>query len=144
MGPSPIGAPGKGTGRRPLRVLVVDDDRDTVDMLAFILRDEGHVVHCLYTGKEVLPMVRIFRPDACILDIAIPGMSGYAVAQAVRSSFTDVGRPLLIAISGMWKEIPDRKVAQTVGFDEHLVKPYDPAQILRLLAPLGHDPLRSA
>ena len=128
----------KSASSRALRVLVADDDHDAVDMLAFILRDEGHVVHCVYTGKDVLPLVRIFRPDACILDIAIPGMSGYAVAQAVRSSFTDLGRPLLIAISGMWKEIPDRKLAQTVGFDEHLTKPYDPAEILRLLAPLGH------
>jgi DNA-binding response OmpR family regulator len=105
-------------------------------MLAFILRDEGHVVHGVYTGKEVLPMARIFRPDACILDIAIPGMSGYAVAQVLRHSFTDLSRPFLIAISGMWKDLPDRKVAQTVGFDEHLVKPYEPAEILRLLAPL--------
>lgn len=139
MSPHIDGAPGSASreGRR-LRVLVVDDDRDAVDMLAFILRDEGHVVHCLYTGKEVLPLVRIFRPDACILDIAIPGMSGYAVAQALRLSFTDTGRPLLIAISGMWKEMPDRRVAQTVGFDAHLTKPCDPKQVLRLLAPLRH------
>lgn len=125
----------KGNGRA-LRILVADDDRDSVDMLAFILRDEGHVVHGVYTGREVLPLVRIFRPDACILDIAIPGMSGYAVAQVLRNSFTDLGRPFLIGISGMWKELPDRKVAQTVGFDEHLVKPCEPAEILRLLAPL--------
>lgn len=131
--------PGKGSKHgRPLRVVVVDDDRDAVDVLAFILRDEGHVVHCLYTGKEVLPLVSIFRPDVCILDIAIPGMSGYAVAQALRLSFTDAGRPLLIAISGMWKDAPDRRVAQTVGFDAHLTKPYDPAHLLGLLAPLRH------
>lgn len=126
----------KNGNGRALRILVVDDDHDAVDMLAFILRDEGHVVHGVYTGKDVLPMVRIFRPDACILDIAIPGMSGYAVAQALRNSFTDLGRPFLIGISGMWKELPDRKVAQTVGFDEHLVKPCEPAAILRLLASL--------
>jgi CheY-like chemotaxis protein len=134
-----INLPGSGSKHgRPLRVLVVDDDRDAVDMLAFILRDEGHMVHCLYTGKEVLPLVSIFRPDACIVDIAIPGMSGYAVAQAMRNSFTDAGRPLLIAISGMWKEAPDRRVAHTVGFDEHLTKPCDPNLVLRLLAPLRH------
>jgi CheY-like chemotaxis protein len=121
---------------RPLRILVADDDRDTVDMLAFILRDEGHVVHGVYSGKEVLPAVRLFRPDAMIVDIAIPGMSGYAVAQAVRSSFTDIRRPLMIALSGFWKDAPDRIIAHQVGFDHHLVKPYDPAQVLRLLEPL--------
>ena len=121
---------------RPLRILVADDDRDTVDMLAFILRDEGHVVHGVYSGKEVLPAVRLFRPDAMIVDIAIPGMSGYAVAQAVRNSFTDIRRPLMIALSGFWKDAPDRIIAHQVGFDHHLVKPYDPAQVLRLLEPL--------
>jgi DNA-binding response OmpR family regulator len=120
--------------RKPLRIVVADDDRDTVDMLLFILRDEGHIVHGVYTGREVLPAVRIVRPDAVILDIAIPGMSGYAVAQAIRNSFTDVRRPLLIALSGMWTEWPDRIVAHQVGFDHHLAKPYDSAQLLRLLA----------
>src|SRR5258706_853596 len=74
----------------PLRLLVADDERDTVDMLTVILRDEGHVVYGLYTGKEVMPAVGLFRPDAMIMDIAIPGVSGYAVAQAVRHSFTDM------------------------------------------------------
>jgi DNA-binding response OmpR family regulator len=120
----------------PLRLLIADDERDTVDMLTVILRDEGHVVYGLYTGKEVMPAVGLFRPDAMIMDIAIPGVSGYAVAQAVRHSFTDMRRPLLIAITGQWKETPDRMVALQVGFDHHLIKPCDPAQIIDLLEPL--------
>jgi DNA-binding response OmpR family regulator len=122
--------------RRVLRILVADDDRDTVDMLMFILKDEGHVVHGVYGGKEVLHAASLFRPDAVIVDIAIPGMSGYAVAQAIRASFMDIRRPLLIAISGQWREAPDRMVARQVGFDHHLVKPYDPKEVLRVLAPL--------
>ncbi len=106
---------------RTLRVLVVDDDRDTVNMLAALLRTEGHIVHGVHTGKEVLPAARLFRPDAIILDISVPGMSGYAAAQEVRHSFTEARRPLLIAISGMWPEAADRRVAQQVGFDHHLV-----------------------
>lgn len=120
---------------RPLRVLVADDDRDTVEMLSVILRDEGHVVHPAYTGSEVLRALRVFRPDAIVMDISIPGVSGYAVAQAVRHSFTDVRRPLLIAISGVWKETPDRLVGEQVGFDHYLTKPCDPAGLLRLLEP---------
>jgi CheY-like chemotaxis protein len=122
--------------RRTLRVLIADDDRDTVESLAFILRDEGHVVHAVYAGTDVLPAARLFRPDAAILDISIPGMSGYAAAQVIRSVFLDVRRPLLIAISGIWKEGPDRRVAEQVGFDHHLAKPYQSAEILRLLDPL--------
>lgn len=136
MGNSPAPAPTPARSKRvtrPLRILVADDDRDTVDMLTFILRDEGHVVHGLYSGTDVLPAVRVWRPDAIILDIAIPGMSGYALAHAIRHAFTDVRRPLLIAVSGQWKETPDRMVAQQVGFDHHLVKPYDSVELLRLL-----------
>jgi len=104
--------------QRPLRVIVADDDRDTADTLAKFLEGEGHVVHRIYCGKEVLPAVRIVRPDAVILDVALPMMSGYAVAQAIRQSFTDVRRPLLIAISGVWKDYPDRRVAEQVGGGE--------------------------
>ena len=119
-----------------IRVLVADDDRDTVETLGFILRSEGHIVHGVGSGSEVLPAVRIFRPDAVILDIAIPGMSGYAAAQAIRSSFTDVRRPLMIAVSGVWKESADRRLAEQVGFDHHLAKPCEAAELLRLLAAL--------
>ena len=122
--------------QRALRVLIADDDRDTVESLGFILRDEGHVVHAVYAGNDVLPAARLFRPDAAILDIAIPGMSGYAAAQVIRSAFHDAHRPLLIAISGMWKERPDVRVAEQVGFDHHIGKPYDSVDILRLLRTL--------
>ena len=116
-----------------LRILVVDDDADTVNTLAFILRGEGYVVHSAYTGSDALPATRQFRPDVIIHDISVPGMSGYAVAQAIRYSFTDVRRPYMIAISGVWKEFPDRKVAEQTGFDAYLTKPCDTAALLRLV-----------
>src|SRR5438067_12366866 len=121
---------------RPLRVLIADDDRDTVDTMAKLVRAEGHIVQSAYTGKEVLPTVRIFRPDAIILDISIPQMSGYAVAQAIRQLFTDVRRPLLIAISGVWKDFADRRIAEQVGFDHYLEKPAEPAKLLAILETL--------
>jgi DNA-binding response OmpR family regulator len=122
---------------RALRVVVADDDRDTVEMLSVILRDEGHVVHGVYSGKDVLPAVRTLNPDAVILDISVPGLSGYAVAQEIRYSYTEARRPMLIAISGMWVERADKKVAQLVGFDAHLLKPCDPSELLALLGPLS-------
>jgi CheY-like chemotaxis protein len=116
-----------------LRILVVDDDRDTLDTLSFILKDEGYVVHSATSGQEALRAVRVFRPDVVIHDIAVPGMSGYAVAQSIRYGFTDLRRPFMIAISGVWKELPDRRVAEQMGFDEYLTKPCDTAELLRLL-----------
>jgi DNA-binding response OmpR family regulator len=118
---------------RALRVLVADDDPDTVQTLTALLELEGHVVRAIHSGADVLAAVPIFRPDAIILDISIPGLSGYAIAQAVRHSFTDLRRPLMIAISGMWKQAGDRLVAQQVGFDHYLVKPCDPREVVQLL-----------
>jgi DNA-binding response OmpR family regulator len=132
----PTGNGGSADRRRyadPLRILVVDDDPDTVKTLAYILRDEGHVVQEARTGDESLSRVRVFRPDVIIHDIAVPGMSGYAVAQSIRYSFADLRRPLMIAISGIWTQLPDRKVAEQTGFDEYLSKPCDPAELLRLV-----------
>jgi DNA-binding response OmpR family regulator len=133
MGPEESGGHDRRQYHYPLRILVVDDDQDTVNTLAFILRDEGYVVHPVYTGTQALPATRMFRPDVVIHDIAVPGMSGYAVAQAIRHSFTDLRRPLMIAISGVWKQLPDRKVAEQMGFDKYLTKPCDTAMLLRLL-----------
>jgi CheY-like chemotaxis protein len=116
-----------------LRILVVDDDVDTVNTLAFILRDEGYVVQLAYTGSEALAATRMFRPDLIIHDIAVPGLSGYAVAQSIKYGFTDLRRPFMIAISGMWKQMPDRKVAEQTGFDAYLTKPCDTASLLRLV-----------
>ena len=123
---------------QPLRVVVADDERDTVDTLAALLRDAGHTVYAVYSGKEVLPTVRVARPDVLIIDIAIAGMSGYAVAQEIRNSFTELRRPLLIGISGMWNENSDKRIAQQVGFDHYLDKPCDPNDVLALLAHARH------
>jgi CheY-like chemotaxis protein len=121
---------------RALRILVADDEPDTLQMLTALLELEGHVVRGVASGPEVLSTIPLFRPDAIILDVSIAGLSGYAVAQAVRHSFTDVRRPLMIAVSGVWKQAGDRLVAQQVGFDHYLLKPCDPAKVLELLGQL--------
>jgi len=119
---------------QPLRIVVADDERDTVDTLATLLRDSGHIVYAVYSGKDVLPTVRVTRPDALIIDVAIAGMSGYAVAQEIRHSFVELRRPLLIGISGFWTQSADKLIARQVGFDHYLDKPCDPNRVLELLA----------
>lgn len=118
---------------RPLRVLIVDDDRDTVATLSTLLEHHGYIVQGTFNGADALPAARFFRPDAVILDISVPGISGYGVAQAIRFSFTDLRRPLMIAVSGVWHEPADKRIAEQVGFDHFLRKPCDPAEIIGLL-----------
>ena len=120
--------------RRRLRILIADDERDQVTTLAAILNDEGHDVREVYRGTEVLRMIADFDPDVALVDIGMPGMTGYDVAREVREHY-DTGRPLLIAVTG-WKKPSDRILAQLVGFDHHLPKPFELHQLLELLEPL--------
>jgi CheY-like chemotaxis protein len=120
--------------KRRLRILVADDERDSVSMLAFILQDEGHEVREVYRGAEVLRLAREFNPDAVLLDIGMPGMSGYDVARELRQEYGEK-KPLLIAVTG-WKQSSDRILAKLAGFDHHLAKPFESEALLKLLAPL--------
>src|SRR2546423_346816 len=123
------------SGRRPLSIVVADDDRDTTVTLASILRDEGHEVHTVLRGDEILELCRYLRPDAVIADIDMPGMSGYAVARDLHERHSGLA-PLLIAVSGKWTKTSDRLVAHAVGFDHYLLKPADPRELLAILESL--------
>ena len=122
-------------GRRKLRILVADDERDQVATLAALLIDEGHEVREVYRGSEVTRMVREFDPDIALIDIGMPGMSGYEVARELRQEFGKQ-RPLLIAVTG-WKQSSDRILAKLAGFDFHLAKPFESSALLTLIAPLA-------
>lgn len=117
---------------RFLSILIADDDRDTVNTLEAILVDEGHTVHKVYSGEEVLGAVKRYRPDVCILDIEMPGPSGYAAAQQVLTAM-GLDRPVLIAISGRWTKKSEQLLARSVGFDRFFIKPADPEELLRFV-----------
>lgn len=118
-----------------LRVLVADDDRDAVDSLMELLRDEGYDVRGVYTGLDVLDKVRDFAPDVVLLDIGMPHITGYEAARALRERYGSA-RPHLIAVTGR-ADANDRNLAQLAGFDHHVAKPYDPNELLALLRPIG-------
>jgi len=121
--------------RRRLRILIADDERDQVMTLAAILNDDGHDVREVYRGTEVLRLIADFDPDVALVDIGMPGMTGYDVAREVREHY-GTARPLLVAVTG-WKKSSDRILAQLAGFDHHLAKPFESAQLLELLEPLA-------
>ena len=129
-------------GMPMLRILVADDDRDAVDSLLELLREEGHEVRGVYTGLDVLDSVRDFSPDAVLLDIGMPHVTGYQVARELRTRYASA-RPLLIAVTGR-NQPDDRQLSQLAGFDHHLAKPYDPDELLALLRPLRGPSLSPA
>ena len=121
-----------GTGRRSgHRVLVADDNRDAADSLGMILGMWGHDVRVAHGGREALQAAAEFRPDVVLLDIGMPDLNGYETAQALRA--TPGGAQLeLIALTG-WGHPDDKRRAAEAGFDRHLTKPVDPAELERLL-----------
>jgi DNA-binding response OmpR family regulator len=123
--------------RRSLRILLADDERDTTRTLAVLLEDEGHVVHQVNHGSEVLRTAHMVRPDAIVLDIQMPGKSGYALAEELKALYYGTRTPMLVAISGKWTHESDRILAQRLGFDHYLAKPANPQALVDLLAPLA-------
>jgi CheY-like chemotaxis protein len=119
------------TSRR--RILVVDDNVDSAESMAVLLRLEGHEARTLHEGERVVAEAREFRPDVILLDIGLPGMSGYDVARSVRQDAL-IGTVRLIAVSG-YGRAEDRERARTAGFDEHLVKPVDFSALHDAIAP---------
>ena len=116
---------------RPLRVVIADDNRDTVMLLGILLRSEGIDVRLATTGSEVQAAVGEFRPDAVLLDIAMPDRSGLQVALELTRDY-GANCPILIAVTAHSDETARRLTAKS-GFRHHVGKPYDPDALLRLV-----------
>jgi PAS domain S-box-containing protein len=129
--PAVPSADGAASARRPRSFVVADDNRDAADSLAMILELAGHEVHVAYDGDEALAAVRRHAPDVAVLDIGMPRLTGYEVAQRVRTT-AGGARVVLAALTG-WGQEHDRARALASGFDRHFTKPVDPDQIDRML-----------
>jgi CheY-like chemotaxis protein len=125
------GAPSAAPARARI-VLLADDNRDAVDVLAELLRMDGHVVHTANDGLQAVELARQLQPDVLVLDIGMPGKNGYEVARHVRAQ-PGGDRPLLIAATG-WGQDDDRQKAMAAGFDLHLTKPFDPLRLSALIS----------
>ncbi|HTL19517.1 MAG TPA: ATP-binding protein [Steroidobacteraceae bacterium] len=125
-------APISGITPPPVRMLIVDDNRDAADSLAALLALEGHTVERAYSAAEALRCALAFRAQVVLLDIGLPGMDGYEVARRLRL-LPELGAARLIAVTG-YGQPQDRARAQAAGFDEHLIKPVSAASVARALA----------
>ena len=118
----------------PRRVLIVDDNEDSANSLAMILKLGGHETASVYTAADALSRATAFKPDVVLLDIGLPGMDGYEVAQHMRElpGLRDIR---LVAVTGYGRS-EDRLRAREAGFDDHLVKPVEFSALERTLAGL--------
>jgi CheY-like chemotaxis protein len=115
----------------PRRIVVADDNEDSAQSFAMLLSFSGHEVRVAHDGEQALDALRDYRPDIAFLDIGMPLLSGYEVAERVRAE--PWGRDMkLIAVTG-WGQADDKLRARTAGFDQHLIKPIDPVDVERLL-----------
>ena len=114
------------------RVLVVDDNQDATETLELLLQLWGHEVQSALSGPEALSRAVEFRPEVILLDIGLPGMSGYEVARRLRQlpGFRDV---FIVAVTGYGQD-SDRLQSQEAGFGHHLVKPVQPEVLQELIA----------
>jgi PAS domain S-box-containing protein len=133
-------APGNEGGQQRVqaraqrRILVVDDNRDSADSLAMLLRLVGHDVRTVHDGRQALVVAAAYRPDLVLLDIGLPGLDGYEVARRLRQE-PWIGQTVLVALTGYGGE-DDRQQAQAAGFTHHMVKPVDFDSLQQLLLAL--------
>ncbi len=117
------------------RILVVDDNRDSAESLALLLKYMGHETHIALDGAQAVASAASVRPDVVLLDLGMPRVNGYDACRQIRAESWSQGM-LLIAQTG-WGQDEDRRRTEEAGFDGHLVKPIDPDALLALVASLS-------
>ena len=120
------------------RILVVDDNRDAADALASLLELEGNEARVAHDGIAAVEAAGARRPDVMLVDIGLPGLNGYEVAARIRLEPWGAS-VLLVALTG-WGHPEDRAKSQEAGFDYHLVKPVELADLTELLARHASEP----
>ncbi len=120
------------------RVLIADDNQDAAESLGMLLEIEGHEVRVVHDGRAALSAFADFKPDAALLDIGMPQLSGYEVARIVRENLQQRSA-VLIALTG-WGQDRDKEQALAAGFNHHFTKPVEPAQINEILRSLSRWP----
>jgi len=122
----------KSAANRRYNILVVDDNEAAAMGLSKLLSHLGHTTSVAHSGAQALDIFEVFKPDVVLLDIGLPDMTGYKVAERLRA--VNQGRPLptLIALTGYGQE-EDKALARTAGFDHHLTKPVSIAEVQHVL-----------
>jgi CheY-like chemotaxis protein len=128
-----------------MRVLCVDDQRETAGAVGRLLEHAGYEVRVCHDGPEALAAARAFQPDVCVIDLMLPGMDGTELAVRLREQ-AGSRPPRCIALTGLW-DIDSQHRTHNIGFEDHLVKPVEAERLIQAVnrashrgqAPLGPD-----
>jgi signal transduction histidine kinase/CheY-like chemotaxis protein len=120
--------------RKPIRILVVDDNQDSADSLGMLMKLLGNDVRIVNDGLAAVAVANEFEPQVVLLDIGLPTLNGYEAARKFRKQPWGA-KAVLVAVTG-WGEAVDRQKSKKAGFDHHLVKPVEPDVLTTLLASL--------
>ncbi|MHB0956888.1 MAG: response regulator [Pirellulaceae bacterium] len=132
MEQNPVGSASPQDEPHSLRILVVDDQAITAEMLSILLQTCGHEVQVAHNGPDALRLAVDLQPHMVLLDIGLPGMTGYEVARQIRQD-SRINEAYLVAITGYVRE-EDRQRSKEAGFDVHLVKPVEFDDLKKVLA----------
>jgi len=116
----------------PRRVLLVDDNEDSLDLLSMLVKSAGHEVVVAHDGPQALAVLDRFHPAVAVIDIGMPVMDGYELAARIRAQ-NGWEQPYLVALTG-YGQPTDRERSHAAGFNGHLIKPVDLAHLLRVIA----------
>ena len=134
--PQKIDEKEEGDVKSTLRILIVDDNRDSADSLSMMLKIMGNETHTAYDGEAAVAAANAFRPAVILLDIGLPKLNGYDTCRRLREQTE--GKELVIIAQTGWGQDEDRHRTHEAGFDHHLVKPVDPHALMKLLAELSN------
>jgi CheY-like chemotaxis protein len=129
------GDDGNSTSVTSLRILVVDDNCDSAESMALMLKFAGHTVAVAHDGLEGLETAKTFQPHATLLDLGMPKLNGYETAQRIRQQPWG-NNMVLIALTG-WGQEEDKRRSREAGFNAHLVKPVDQHSLEKILKDRG-------
>src|SRR5436305_14151296 len=121
-----------------VRILVIDDDDDDVEMIDRALSEHGYIALIARSGDEPMRIAEIQQPDLLLLDIHMPAMNGFEVAASVRRQ-PGLERTRIVAVTGSW--IEDQSELQSAGFDGYIRKPIDPGSFLSQIEAFLDAPL---
>ena len=126
-------APVKGAaGNTRCRILIVDDNMAAAEILAMAIQLLGNEVRVAHDGVEGVKAAEEYQPDIVLMDIGMPNMNGYEATRHIRQQ--PWGKEMMIVALTGWGQEKDKEITQKSGFNHHLVKPADPAELQRLLA----------